>query len=225
MRKKSLTLLILTVLVLSGCMLFPDIPATVKGSGNVISEAREVNGITSIDVQDSMEVNVKFGAVESLVITGEDNVIFLIETNVHNHQLIVNTKPSMTYIATKPIRVDVTVTTLSGVSVSSSGSLNVSGYSGDLLAIDVSGSGKLSVDGVANTVTISLDGSGEINADKLLAKKATVALSGSGKVMVFASEELEVTLSGSGQIQYSGDPPKISKNISGSGTMSSSGDH
>ena len=224
MLKKILTISVLVVLLFSGCMLFPDTPATVKGSGNVISETREVSGITSIDLQDSAEVNIKFGAMESLVITGEDNIIFLIETNVSNHQLIIKTKPLMTYSATKPVRVDVTVNSLEGVTVSGSGSLDVAGYSGDSLMMDMSGSGKLSADGSANTVTITLGGSGDVNANKLSAKKATVVLSGSGSVTVFASEELDASLSGSGQIIYRGNPNEIYKNIIGSGTIISSDD-
>jgi len=205
-------------------MLIPDIPATVKGSGNVISETREVSGITSIDLQDSIEVNVKFGAVESLVITGEDNIIFLIETNVSNHQLIIKTKPLMTYSATKPVRVDVTVTSLEGITLSGSGGLELSGYRGDSLTMDLSGSGTLSADGTANTVTITQGGSGDVDAHRLSVKKATVVLSGSGSVTVFASEELDATISGSGQIRYSGNPNKINKNISGSGTIINSDD-
>jgi hypothetical protein len=223
MPKKLLAILILTGLILSGCMLFPDTPATVKGSGNVVSESRQVSGITSIDLQGSAEVRVKFGAVESLVITGEDNIIFLIETNVHNHQLIINTKPLMTYSATKPVQVDVTVTSLEGVSISGSGSLDVSGYSGDALTIALPGSGELSVEGSVNDVKITLDGSGEIYADKLIASNAAITLSGSGNVTVFASEELNATISGSGQVRYSGNPNKINKNITGSGTISDSG--
>ncbi len=217
--KKILALFVFCAMFINGCMFIPDKPAKVQGSGNVVSETREVSGITSISLEGSADVNVKFGTEESLVIKGEDNIIFLIETNVQNHKLIIKTKPLMTYTATQPVVVNVTVTSLNGVSISGSGNIAVSGYSGDSLTLSLPGSGNIIADGSANNVQITLGGSGNIYADKVTAKTATVVLNGSGNVRVFASDTLNASISGTGNIQYAGHPANVTKNVSGSGTI------
>lgn len=219
MPKKSFAILILGTLLLSGCMFIPDRPATVVGSGNVTSETREATGITSISLDGSENVNVKFGQTESVVITGEDNIIFLIETNVQNHQLVIKTKPQMTYVAKKPITVDVTVVSLEGIALNGSGNIQVSGYSGSSLTVGLNGSGNITLDGTTDEVKITLDGSGHILADRLHAKTATAAVNGSGNITLFASDSLDATVSGSGNIRYSGNPANVRRNISGSGSI------
>ncbi len=219
MTKKYFIVLILCTFILSGCMFIPDKPARVMGSGNVVSETRPVSGIKSIALQGSADVNVKFGTAESLSISGEDNIIFLIETNVQNHQLAIKTRPLMTYTATHPVRVDVTVVSLDGISISGSGNMDVSGYTGNSLTIGLPGSGTITVAGSTDRTNITLDGSGNIYADQLIAKTASVSLKGSGNVKVYASDLLDATLPGSGNIRYFGNPAKVNSKVTGSGNI------
>ncbi len=219
MAKKIFPILIFCEMILSGCMFIPVKPARVIGSGNVISEPRTVSGITSISVEGSANVKVIFGVAESLVITGEDNIIFLIETNVQNHQLIVKTKPLMTYSAKKPVLVTVTLKSLKSASIKGSGNMDISGYPGGSLEVNLPGSGNISLGGLANDVRINLDGYGNIFADQLIAKTATVALNGSGTVTVYASERLDANIGGSGTIQYSGNPAIVNQKVTGSGII------
>jgi Putative auto-transporter adhesin, head GIN domain len=220
MTKKLFLILVFAALVLSSCMFIPDVPATVIGSGNVVSETREATGFTSVSLDGAEDVNIKFGDAESVVITGEDNIIFLIETNVQNHQLVIKTKPQMTYVAKKPITIDVTVVALDQVALNGSGNMNVSGYTGNSLTVGLDGSGNMILDGTADNLKITLGGSGNIEADQLQAKSATAVLNGSGNIMVYASDSLDATVSGSGNIRYSGNPAHVNKNVSGSGSIS-----
>ena len=85
--------------------------------------------------------------------------------------------------------------------------------------INLPGSGDLTVTGTANTVNISLPGSGNIYCNRLIAKSATVALNGSGNIEVFNMQNLDARVRGSGTIHYGGNPAQVSKNISGSGSI------
>ena len=240
MNKKILGLLFLILLILPACALIPDIPAKVTGSGNVISENRTATDFSQISLEGSAEVNVTFGNVESVNISGEDNIISLIETNVVNHKLIIKTKPLMTYSATKPVVINITMKTLEGLSLSGSGNINISkfegdafdvnlagsgdinfsGYSGESIDVDLPGSGTIVLAGSASRIQISLGGSGNILANKLQAKSATVTLNGSGNIKVYCSESLNATLNGSGNIQYEGNPLTVNKKVNGSGNIS-----
>ena len=84
--------------------------------------------------------------------------------------------------------------------------------------MSVAGSGEITAAGRIADVTISISGSGTCNAAGLKAKRAKVAVRGSGEVTVNASDELDAQVSGSGTILYVGSP-KLTSNISGSGSI------
>ncbi len=185
----------------------------------MISETRDVTGFTSISLEGSANVHVTLGNTESVVVSGEDNIVPLIETNVQNHQLIIKTKPLTTYTNTKPIEVKVAMISLERVSLSGSGNIDVPELKADSFKANLSGSGNITVNGTVNSLSFTLPGSGNIFGDQLKSKTATVVISGSGNVTVYASDALDAAISGSGDIRYSGSPANISKNVSGSGSI------
>jgi hypothetical protein len=66
----------------------------------------------------------------------------------------------------------------------------------------------------------NLNGSGDIDAGDLKAKNAKITVSGSGDSKVFCSESLHARVSGSGDIEYIGDPKKKDTKVNGSGAIS-----
>jgi hypothetical protein len=191
----------------------------IQGSGNVVSEKRPTSGFTSIALHGSANVYVIFGETESVTVKTDDNILPLIETRVQNNQLIISTKDNTSFTSTDPVRVDVTMKSLDDIILSGSGMINVPELKGEVLKVDLPGSGNINVAGEVNQVNINLGGSGIVSCSGLRAMNATVNLSGSGNITVYASDSLDATLSGSGNIQYSGNPANISKNITGSGSI------
>lgn len=219
MNKKLLFILIILTLTISSCSLISDRPAVVRGSGNVISETRDVTGFTSISLEGSANVHVTMGTTESVVVSGEDNIVPLIETNVLKHELVIKTKPLMSYSTTRPVRVDVTMISLDQVSISGSGNLDVPELKADSFYANLAGSGNITLSGEANTTNFTISGSGNIFSDRLTAKTAKALISGSGNITMYASDALDATITGSGDIRYSGSPASLSKNVSGSGSI------
>jgi len=219
MNNKLLVALIVLTLALSACSIVQTGLNITKGSGNVISETREISGVTSIELDGSADVEVAFGEAESLVIEAEDNLIPLIETKLENGKLTVGTKSNVSYSATRLVKVRVTLKSLEAVSLNGSGSISVQNLQGDTLKVDLDGSGNINISGTANRTDITLGGSGKINTEQLLAKSVKVSVGGSGDARVYASEQLDAELSGSGSIRYSGNPTQVNKNDSGSGSI------
>lgn len=85
--------------------------------------------------------------------------------------------------------------------------------------LGVSGSGRIQVQGNAQTMKASISGSGRVNAGELLAGSCNVRISGSGDAEVNVKEELDVTVSGSGNVSYYGDPKRVNSHSSGSGSI------
>jgi hypothetical protein len=219
MNKKLLVALIFLTLALSSCSALPNVLNITKGSGNVISESRDISGVTSVDLDGSADVDIAFGESESLVIEAEDNIIPLIETKVENGKLTVGTRSNTSYTSTKGIKVHVTLISLEAVSLSGSGNITIHNLQGDTLKAELDGSGNINLNGTVNSVEMSLGGSGKINAEQLKADSVKVVVDGSGDARVYASEQLNADLSGSGSIRYSGNPANVNKNDSGSGSI------
>ena len=109
-----------------------------------------------------------------------------------------------------------------GVSLVSShgaGDVKITDANSSDLKIQSAGAANIDAAGKAKNVTISSTGAGNIDTSKLTAEKAKVDATGAANVDVFASEQLDVTVSGVGSVTYSGNPKVVNKSISGIGSV------
>jgi len=215
----------------------------VNGSGDLISETREVSGFDSIDLDGSGEVIITQVGGETLKVETDDNVMEYIETEVRDGTLHLGFKQGINLIDVTQLVFTVGVDDLTGVSVSGSGDveaeqlttdqleLKVSG-SGDVqivdltadeLMVDISGSGDVNLAGQATIQDISISGSGKYHAGDLASQSANIDISGSGNATVWASERLNSEVSGSGTVNYYGQPA-VDSSESGSGELNSLGE-
>ena len=195
-------------------------PSRVVGSGNVITEERNVNGFSSIDLQGSGNMNVTFGATEAVTVTADDNIMPWIVTSVSNGKLIIRNKSNVNITTSNPVQIDVTMKSIEGVTLSGSGNIDVADVLGKDILVALFGSGEITMNGTADSVKIQLPGSGNIFCKGLKTDSATVSLNGSGNVTVYASESLDASINGSGDISYAGNPAQVQKEIRGSGNIS-----
>jgi hypothetical protein len=219
MNKKIVILLLLLSFMLSACLGTPFNKQVIKGSGNLTSETRNVSGFSAVSLAGSGNVEVAFGPNETVIVEAEDNILPVIETVVEKGVLVIRTKPNYNIQATKPIQIYITMKSLDGVSISGSGNITVSDLNTNSFSVAMPGSGNITVGGTANNVNIALAGSGNILCENLKAKDATVTLNGSGNITVNASESLDASIKGSGDIHYSGNPTTVNKSVAGSGSI------
>jgi hypothetical protein len=207
-----------------------------QGSGNIITEEREVSEFNKVHLKGSGNVFLTLGEKQTLIIKTDDNIMPLIETDVSGKKLIISHNKH--YLRPTLFEVFITVKNLEHVAISGSGNVRgkdrfmadafyaeISG-SGDMdlevetgrLETKISGSGSIRLAGKAEDYTVSISGSGEINAFDVQAKNVTVKISGSGDCRVHATESLDTKISGSGDVYYKG-RPRINTKISGSGSL------
>ena len=84
--------------------------------------------------------------------------------------------------------------------------------------ISISGSGNIYLEGGTIDQTISVSGSGNYDAFKFFSKKSEIDISESGDCNVYAQDNLFVTISGSGNVYYKGNP-SVNSMITGSGKV------
>jgi hypothetical protein len=188
------------------------------GSGNVITETRQVSGFDRIRFRGSGRLIVDQTGVESLTVEAEDNIVPLLRSDVENGVLVLGLRPGTRIVAYKPIIFRLTVRQLTGIEASGSGSTEVNGLDTTRFVFDGGGSGKARLVGKAGSQEVTLSGSGEYDAGSVTSRTATVRVSGSAGVVVNASDSLDVEVSGSGEVRYVGDP-RLSQRISGSGSV------
>jgi hypothetical protein len=86
------------------------------------------------------------------------------------------------------------------------------------LMVDVAGAGALNLSGTATNAKINISGSGDIEALGLSTQNAEVDIAGAGTGSITCSETLDVSISGSGFLDYAGDAV-LSKDVTGLGIV------
>ncbi len=97
---------------------------TVRGSGDVESEVREIRDVDAVELGTIGNLYIKIGDEESLEIEAEDNLLRYIETDVHGGELIIDTR-NVKLRTRRPINYYLTVKELAAVNISSSGNIEV----------------------------------------------------------------------------------------------------
>lgn len=230
---KRLILLLLMSFSLLGC----GYMRCVHGSGNVISETRDVAEFNSISVGGNANLYITQGPVQSLRIEAEDNILRIIKTKVNGRTLEIENKRCIRNH--KPINIYATIPDVKRLEIMGSGKIigetkitankldiNISGSGKANLEVDaeivrtrISGSGDMSFSGQTSDFEVTVSGSGNITARNLQTNNTSVTVSGSGDCIVSVQNELDVTISGSGRVEYYGNPLKVNSNISGSGKL------
>jgi len=189
----------------------------IKGSGDRVTESRDLPDFTKIRTRGACDVYVTFGDTRSVSITFDDNLIDLIKTEVKGKTLRIYSDES--YNSRKSCKVEITVPKLVAIKSSGSGDFELSGFDDDSFDFSLSGSGDLTIDGRVKELEISISGSGDVDARRLIADEAYVSISGSGDVLVHAKSVFDGSVSGSGDITFYGEPKDISRSVRGSGSI------
>jgi hypothetical protein len=240
MSKPTIFILVPILLLLTACNV-------VRGSGNVITEPRQVSHFNRVSMGGSGELTITQGDEESLTIEADDNLLRHIQSEVKHGTLFLGIKGSNwsdRIRPTKPIKFSVIMKQIAGLDLSGSGSVRASHITTQDLDIDIGGSGDVTIGsltaqklvvalsgsatcavsrGKVSRQGIDISGSGEYRAPKLESQAVEAEISGSGHATVWARESLSVNISGSGEVDYFGTPGKITKEVSGSGSVNGRG--
>jgi len=209
------------------------------------TEDRHLSGFNALDLAGSFDVYVSQGPAESVKVEAPENIIDHIITEVSGGVLKVYNKNDNGFRwgdlfgDHKKIAVYITAKDLSAIGLTGSGDvffkegihantlrLRVSG-SGDMsgkvdaksLEVSISGSGDVKLSGRADNSMVSVGGSGDYSGRNLVTINTAVRVSGSGDASVNASNKVEASVSGSGDIRYTGGAKNVSSAKSGSGDI------
>jgi hypothetical protein len=208
--------------VLSACAIHIDSGSwgggtAMQGSGKRVAETRAVSAFHAIAFGGAGSLDVRVGQQQKVVLEIDDNLLPEITTEVRDGVLHIGGKRR--YRSEKGLHVTIQVPELDSMDLSGSGAARVEGVKGSKFRADISGSGRLAASGAVDSLALDISGSGRADLASLRVRDAAVDISGSGSVKVDARESLKADISGSGSIAYAGNPSRVEKSISGSGSV------
>ena len=201
-------------LLTAGChhMSFPAI----HGSGIRVDEVRSTEEFAAVSLRLPADVVVEVGPATSLSISGDDNVLPLVETHVQGGRLVIDLEGN--YRLKAPMKIHIETPRLESFEIEGSGDVEIRNVAGDRFVASIEGSGDLVVTGSVNRLEASIEGSGDMRLRGLKAREANLSIEGSGEMEVDASDHLHYSIEGSGDITYHGDP-RVSGSVEGSGDV------
>ncbi len=210
----------------------------IAGSGNVITENRPVSGIASVSMTIPGNLEIQQGVAESLTVSGDDNILALLATDMRGDELVIGWKSNANVRPFRPLQIKLTVKDLQGVTSSSSGKVTVGSLTtgdfrltlsssgnvvmdalqADNVTANLSSSGDILLKGSANRLDLQLTSSGNFMGGDFQVRQAGVRVSSSGNATLWVTERLNVNITSSGNVAYYGDPAVL-QTITSSGNL------
>lgn len=209
----------------------------ISGSGNQVSTTRNVDPFTRVETSGSIKVVLKQGGSSEVRIIADDNIQKEIETFVRRGRLVIDLDGN--FCDAGPITVYVTSGEYEGIDASGAveilgdGKLNVKDFD-----IDLSGSSKVDLDlnaanvstsssgaseiflrGQAGSHELDLSGSSSLDAFDFVVGKYRIESSGASQSRINVLNELQISSSGSSDVEYRGNPSTIKNSESGASSL------
>jgi hypothetical protein len=220
--KKTILMLVLAVTI-TACGNMSNF-----GSGKIVTEERSVGNFDSVYVRGEGTVYLTQGEEISVVVETDDNLIRKVYTEVKGGTLELRYASGLFGTHLRPTGgyiYHVTVPNLESITISGSAGVFADGVVIERLDLDVTGSGRVAIDdlkadevnatitgsgtitlsGEADTQRVSVTGDGIFDGRDLEGKYVRVNNKGSGKTTVWATEALDVSVEGDGEVHYYGD--------------------
>ncbi|BDD05213.1 head GIN domain-containing protein [Aureibacter tunicatorum] len=192
----------------------------VKGSGNVISETREISSFSGVKASGMFEIFYTQNDDVSLEVKSDDNLLQYIKTEVKNGTLIIKFEKDISL--KKSTKMDIYISSPEMNSITQEGICKFTcqnNLKADELKVVNEGMGKIKLVGDAQSLIINNEGMGNIEASELKSMNVNIKNEGMGKIVVNATNELNVNNEGMGKVRYISEPSQISVQNEGMGSV------
>lgn len=237
-KELAATVLAVGVLLAAACGL-----RIIQGSGNVITEARDVSGFDQVILMGHGDMIITQGTEESMTIETDDNLMEHIRTEVRDGKLYVEFPRNTTLDPSDKIIFRINVTELTGIEASGAGlfeiaslttpglditfngaaRIAVQSLTADDVSVEINGTGDVELAGEVDSQRIVISGLGKYAAPNLKSDDASIRIAGAGDVVVRAASSLSVEIEGGGRVGYYGSPNVI-QDVQGGGRIEKLGD-
>ena len=215
----------------------------ITGSGNVITESREVSGFNGISHTGIGRVIITQGDTESLTIQADDNLMEYITSEVKNDTLELGFDENVRFDSTSSITFTVGAIGIAEIGTTGTGSIeldelgtknlhilktgtgsiSIGSLTATDLVVNADGTGKIEIAGTVVNQELDLKGTGNYDAPDLESQTADVGVTGTGSVVLWVLDSLDVEIVGISKVSYYGSPD-VTQDITGTGSLTSLGE-
>jgi hypothetical protein len=214
-----------------------------KGNGEIVTEHRSVSDFERLKIGGNFDVLLENGTNPAVRINTDENLLSLIDTEVHNGLLEITQQKKL--ISKKKIELIITYENLNEVRVMGAALIKNEGYleaenleirmdgagiidlkiKSDKLRVALSGAGMVKLAGEVSEQELNLTGAGKLEAFNLESRECMISVGGLGGAEIFVTEKLNARIEGIGGIEYAGDPEDVVSEINGFGKIKRSDDY
>lgn len=193
---KMITVAILFAAITTSSCTKENVP--IEGTGSIITETLQIADFSRINMDGVDDVIISFGAVQEVTVTGHENIIKRIRTEVSNQTWYIALEKGtygqyeLTYYLTLP--------KIENVINSGTGNVVIQ----DSIRQD--------------NLSVTLIGTGSFLGFPMTVKNCVLDISGAGNCEVSVVNSLDVTIDGTGSVYYKGNPT-VHTDISGTGSV------
>jgi hypothetical protein len=194
------------------------------GSGDIITDVRSLPPFDSVDLMAHADVYLVEGGAQNVRIEADDNIIGHIMTTVSAGGVLI-IDADATYDSAHGVEIYLNATDVRSLQLTGVGIIDATNIDsmGNVRAT-LTGVGTISLSGVADTFDgmhsgVGVGGVAAIDAEDLSTRRSTIVLSGVGDCRVTFTDELNVTISGIGDVYFAGNPANVNATITGTGKV------
>ncbi len=210
----------------------------ISGNGNVVTKERTIdNNFDHIQISRGLDVYLTQSETEGLTVQADENLHDIIITKIEGNILKIYADKNIRYSATKKVMVnfkDISkISAASGsdvysIGIISSDNLEIDSSSGSNMDLEIkvqslkctaSSGSELKIKGSANALVVSASSGSDVNAKNLSALTVNATSASGADIIVNASNELTAIAESGGGIKYLGNPEKVNKSGSVSGSI------
>ncbi len=206
----SLTFLFSVLVIVGGCNVE-------QGSGVAKIVHYDLAEFDSIDMRGTGEMLVEVGNEQAVALQFDDNLIDMVTVEVVDGVLVVDSQG--TYSSSIGKKILVSIPQVKSATLSGVGEMEITGIEQESLNLSISGTSEMTVSGTVGKVVADVSGTGELEAQKLVAKEVIVSVAGTADATVFATESVNATTSGVGDIEVYGNPQDRKESEGGVGEV------
>ena len=181
----------------------------IRGNGHMVTQEQKLEPFINVKADGAFRIEWHSGP-PAVSVTIDENLMQYVEMEVRDRVLYVRTTR---YIRPRhSIKVVLTSNTLEGASFSGASQLTAHQLTGSKFYLETTGASKATLDGAVDELIANITGAGDLRAESLQTKTAQVSVTGAGDARMAVSDNLKVSITGAGKVEYIGDPPYSTQN-------------
>ncbi len=207
-------------------------------SDSDLSQKFEFRNFNEVKVSSAFTVNIEKGDAYSMEISGPADLFEGLEVSQDGEKVEISYDKKRKNFGSNTLNVKIIMPTLESLDLSGAIRAKISHFTNESLQIDISGAstcelnanitnlkidisgaGNLNLQGRGDLMVINLSGASNVKARDYQVKRLNLNMSGAGAAQVYASEQLDVEVSGVGSVKYGGSPKILNKKLSGMATI------